>query len=73
MLKCKERSLLNGHVNCTNDNFYESSCLFECNKGYELIGSFENKCVVDVNGIVNWNNQSPTCTSKYCFFKIACS
>ena len=68
MLQCEERSLLNGHVNCTNDSFYKSSCFFECNKGYKLNENVENICVVDENGVLNWDNELPICNSKLFFF-----
>ena len=54
---------MNGQTNCTNDNFYESSCTYICNNGYEITGSSVRKCVVNDNGMVNWNDDLPTCSS----------
>ena len=67
MLKCEETSLLNGQINCTNNNYYESNCYYKCNEGYKITGNSERKCIVDENGIISWNNDQPICTSSYTF------
>ena len=62
-LKCEETSLLNGQVDCTNDNFYGSFCTYKCSEGYELIGNSVSKCTSSGNGNTYWDNDAPTCTS----------
>nr|XP_018667880.1 sushi, von Willebrand factor type A, EGF and pentraxin domain-containing protein 1-like isoform X2 [Ciona intestinalis] len=52
----------NGHVRCSNQHSYDSSCRFLCNEGYKLIGSSERSCLVDSS----WSGIQGSCVLVTC-------
>ncbi|KAM9848909.1 P-selectin [Aulostomus maculatus] len=43
---------------------YQSTCVFTCDKGYELIGSSSNTLQCEASGI--WNSSQPFCVAVQC-------
>nr|XP_002129893.1 P-selectin-like isoform X1 [Ciona intestinalis]XP_026692609.1 P-selectin-like isoform X2 [Ciona intestinalis] len=52
----------NGRVSCTNTNEVGSSCSFDCNTGYRLIGSPTSVCQDDQT----WDRSAPECRPLVC-------
>lgn len=58
-----------GTVECSNDNFHGSVCLFACPElERQLIGSATSTCVDDQDGDLfgNWDNPAPVCELVDC-------
>ncbi|CAK8672821.1 unnamed protein product [Clavelina lepadiformis] len=53
-------NLTNGVVSCTNKNYLNSQCTFQCNSSFVLQGTSHLQCVARQQ----WNNDSPTCLKK---------
>ena len=47
---CDQIQLLNGHAECTNQNFLNSKCIPKCNLNYKLSGSREHICQITLSG-----------------------
>ncbi|KAK2863790.1 hypothetical protein Q7C36_002944 [Tachysurus vachellii] len=57
--------LTNGRINCNhplNSNSYNSTCVFMCEEGFELRGSYTTLC--DHTG--QWTHDTPNCTGMLC-------
>ncbi|XP_047657900.1 uncharacterized protein LOC113647597 [Tachysurus fulvidraco] len=55
----------NGKMNCIyplSNNSYNSTCVFNCDEGYKLIGSYKTQC--DHTG--QWTPNRPTCKAVTC-------
>ncbi|XP_026693209.2 sushi, von Willebrand factor type A, EGF and pentraxin domain-containing protein 1-like isoform X5 [Ciona intestinalis] len=52
----------NGHLRCSNQHSYNSSCRFSCNEGYKLIGSAERSCLVHSS----WSGIQGSCILVTC-------
>ena len=62
---CKDLGELeNGVISCTYSKQVDSICSFECNIGFELVGSYHSICFA--SGY--FNNPLPKCISKDNFF-----
>lgn len=58
----------NGFVSCTNSNEIGSSCTFECEEDFVLIGQGNTECVSGGFG-ATWSSETPTCkgTVSVCY------
>uniref|UniRef100_H2Z8I6 Uncharacterized protein n=2 Tax=Ciona savignyi TaxID=51511 RepID=H2Z8I6_CIOSA len=56
---------LNGQVTCSNMNFGNSTCTYECEQGYTLVGSSEITCMENGFGL-KWASETPRCERKTC-------
>lgn len=53
-------SLDHGTIECTDENYYKSSCSFECDGGFKLTEDRDAKCM----GHDGWSRQKPKCVGK---------
>lgn len=66
-IKCELRTApSNGEVTCSDSNQFESSCVYECLPGYELIGEANSTCLDNEK----WSSDLPQCISKYRHYNI---
>ncbi|XP_035380458.1 P-selectin isoform X2 [Electrophorus electricus] len=66
-VQCAPLSTASGgwRMNCShplNTNSYNSTCMFSCEEGFELIGSHTTQC----NHTGQWTHRTPTCTARKC-------
>ena len=60
--KCKPVGQIdNGQVTCSKGNELKSTCTYECDYGYGLIGSSETTCVSSGTGQPDWSEKPPIC------------
>jgi len=67
--ECVDSSFLEpefGTVSCTDGNFLDSVCLFQCDSGFELTGSLSVSCARTGDDSQSWNSQPPTCQRVQC-------
>lgn len=51
-----------GSVDCSDDNFYQSTCTFKCDEGYRMNGLPVTECTERET----WSRPAPTCTIITC-------
>ncbi|XP_076807337.1 sushi, von Willebrand factor type A, EGF and pentraxin domain-containing protein 1-like [Clavelina lepadiformis] len=62
-VKCRDfEEFDNGLLACTNFNFFESTCNFQCNSGYDLVGESTSTCQADRT----FSNMQPICEKIEC-------
>ncbi|XP_002128544.3 E-selectin-like [Ciona intestinalis] len=59
----------NGKVTCDNMNFGNSTCTYQCDQGYNLVGDKDVKCVEDGFGL-RWESETPKCERPTCGISI---
>jgi len=65
--KCKPVGQIeNGQVTCSKGNELKSTCTYECEYGYGLIGSSETTCVSSGIGQPDWSEKPPICKLLQC-------
>ena len=53
-------------MNCTNDNKHGSTCAFQCNQGYQLVGVSAVTCVGDsLSKVGTWDHDTPLCQGTF--------
>merc|ERR1712168_434286 len=63
--KCKPvMQIANGKVSCSSKNDLKSTCLYECDYGYALIGSSQTIC--EGSGNPDWSSKPPICKLQEC-------
>ncbi|XP_076810110.1 E-selectin-like [Clavelina lepadiformis] len=55
----------NSNALCSNMDFEDSICSFQCKQGYNMIGSAETQCIRSPSGLV-WENAFPVCKLSIC-------
>lgn len=62
----------NGEVDCTNTNYYGSTCTISCNIGYEAIGDLLDVGRIQrtCDGNEEWTGTSPSCQCKFHFHQL---
>ena len=63
VIKCTAfPNLENGETTCTDDNNYGSTCTFQCEAGFDLIGSVDATCGGDASSTTGkWDQEQPVC------------
>ena len=58
--------IANGKVTCSSKNNLKSTCSYECDYGFALIGSSQTIC--EGLGKPDWSNKPPICKCKFFFY-----
>ena len=65
-IKCPTHTALPSNLNaigCSDSNFHQSQCTYECDEGFSLVGSDALECTQDAV----WSDELPTCQSEWFF------
>lgn len=63
LARCSPLYINNGAISCTNGNEIGSTCTYECEPGYDLVGDGITKCTEQRIG-ATWNQQAPECKGR---------
>ncbi|XP_066289142.1 CUB and sushi domain-containing protein 3-like [Branchiostoma lanceolatum] len=56
-----------GRITCNqNDRRYGTTCQFQCNLGYQLVGNHTSSCEKDSYNVGFWTSSAPTCEIVTC-------
>ncbi|XP_039253130.2 P-selectin-like [Styela clava] len=56
----------NGFIDCTDDKYIGSKCVYGCEETHTLVGDTQTICEEDSNGYMKWKNQAPVCELITC-------
>ena len=54
----------NGFVDCSNEAYLGSTCVYGCEEGYKLMGSRRTTCVATGDEGAEWDLHRPECVRR---------